>query len=134
MDPSKLGLDRRSLDKDPFFVIEFCQERRSQFSSLYKAGARVFSTSVSSAASERVLSLLKKIFIADRVSLSESILRDDIVVPSLSSYHDKYVISFYFTLEPKKVQRPFFHLKNKVSPRITSFINDAVCDSNRIFL
>lgn len=87
IDPSKLEIDRKGFDADPFANELFWYGRKSLISLLCKTAWRLFATQVSSSASERVFSLQKKIFPPDRASISRGTIQEMVVLRSLYPRH-----------------------------------------------
>ena len=74
---------RKSFLEDDFSVLNFWYNRKTQFPQLFAVATRVYATSVSSSASERVISSLKLLFNDKRSRLCTSILVDMIAMRSL---------------------------------------------------
>lgn len=75
--------DRKNLVSDGFAVMKFWHDRKKQFPSLHAVAARIYATPVSSAASERVFSVLKLVVDERRSRMSTSLIDDTIVIRSL---------------------------------------------------
>ena len=86
IEASKFGVQPQWFEQDKFAIIKFWYEKRNQFPKLYKMALRIFATPVSSAGSERVFSVLKKMVPASRSTLSSDIIEDIVVIRSLKDY------------------------------------------------
>ena len=78
---------RQQFLDDDFSVVRFWHDRKKQFPTLFCVIMRIYTTPISSAASERVDSLLKMLVNDKRSCLNASLL-DDLIV--LRSLHDKF--------------------------------------------
>jgi len=83
----QLVVKQDDLLDDPFGVVKFWHQKRTQFPKLYKIAMRVFATPASSCASERVFSILKKIVTPERSLLTPENLSNIIVSRSLMAYN-----------------------------------------------
>lgn len=75
-------LDKESFMKGDFAAITFWHSRRNEFPILFKVARRIYSTPVSSCASERVFSAVKRIVNHDRTRLSSGSLEDVVFLRS----------------------------------------------------
>ena len=77
------GKTRKEFIEDDFSALKFWYDQKNQFPNLYAVAACIYSTPVSSSASERVFSTLKLFVDDERSGLSTSLVDDMIVVRSL---------------------------------------------------
>ena len=82
----QFGLNHDAFMENPTSIFHFWYARRSTYPKLYKTAMRVFATPASSAGSERVFSVVKKLVTPDRSSLSCKHISQIIVGRSLQDY------------------------------------------------